>query len=72
MALSVPAFGGAGDVFVNDGSGGIVTFSPANSYLGDTYLMRGTLEGSRFVADGAFGSLERRPLHRHADRRHDG
>ena len=57
VALSVPAFGGAGDVFVNDGSGGIVTFSPANSYLGDTYLMRGTLEGSRFVADGAFGSL---------------
>ena len=57
VALSVPAFGGTGDVFVNDGSGGIVTFSPANSYLGDTYLMRGTLEGSRFVADGAFGSL---------------
>ena len=57
VALSVPAFGGTGDVFVNDGSGGIVTFSPANSYQGDTYLMRGTLEGSRFVADGAFGSL---------------
>ena len=55
--LSVPAFGGAGDVFVNDGSGGIVTFAPANWYTGDTYLMRGTLEGTRFMADGAVGSL---------------
>ena len=57
VALSVPAFGGEGNVLVNDGSGGIVTFSPANSYLGDTYLMRGTLATSRFVNNGAVGSL---------------
>ena len=57
VELSVPAFGGTGDVFVNDGSGGIVTFAPNNWYEGDTYLMRGTLAGSRFVANGAVGSL---------------
>ena len=57
VALSVPAFGGEGNVLVNDGSGGIVTFSPANSYLGDTYLMRGTLATSRFVNNSAVGSL---------------
>ena len=55
--LSVPAFGGTADVFVNDGSGGIVTFASANWYKGDTYLMRGTLVGSCFVANGAIGSL---------------
>ncbi|MBR1587651.1 MAG: hypothetical protein IJ658_04925, partial [Kiritimatiellae bacterium] len=57
VELSVPAFGGTADVFVNDGSGGIVTFSPANRYTGDTYLMRGTLAGSRFIDNGPVGSL---------------